>query len=220
LTALLAFDLMSTLLTDPFEQAHEASTGLPMARLAAIGMKPLYHSLERGEITEAEYWRRLRALGTEPDSRMFHRVHEAGCRWIPGMRDLVARCAAKHRTVIATNCPEWAESLRRRFLAGIAVEWFPSYRHGVRKPSAEYFTELCAAAGAAPADLVLVDDKARNVDAVRALGGRAIAFRSAAETAAGLAALLGGPRDAPAGSRPGATRSSGTRTGDSGTELP
>lgn len=215
MTALLAFDLMSTLLTDPFEQAHEASTGLPLTRLLDIGLRPLYHSLERGEIIEAEYWRRLRALGTEPDSQIFHRVHEAGCRWIPGMRDLVTRYAGRHRTVIATNCPEWAESIRHRLLGGIDVEWFPSYRHGVRKPSAGYFTELCAAAGATPDRLVLVDDKTRNVDAVRELGGRAIAFRSAAETAARLADVLGAPDDAPADPRPGAVR-----PGDRETELP
>jgi HAD superfamily hydrolase (TIGR01509 family) len=206
LTVLLAFDLMSTLLTDPFEHAHEASTGLPMARLFDMGLKRLYHSLERGEITEAEYWRQLRALGTEPDTRLFHRVHRAGCQWIPGMRDLVTHYARQHRTVIATNCPEWAESIRSRFLAEIDVEWFPSYRHGVRKPSAGYFTELCAAAGVTPAQLVLVDDKARNVDAVRELGGRAITFRSAAETAARLTDFFGVPDEAPADRRRGDTR--------------
>jgi HAD superfamily hydrolase (TIGR01509 family) len=199
LTVLLAFDLMSTLLTDPFERAHEAATGRSMASLRAAGLMPLYHRLETAEITLPQYWRRLRDRGLRVDEDAFHRVRVAGYRWLPGMRELCAEYARAHRTVIASNCPEWAEPIRAEFLCGLDVGWFPSYRHGVRKPSLAYFTKLCAAFGVVPAQLVLVDDKPRNTDAVRRLGGRAVTFHSASRTRARLAELLGTPDVEPAG---------------------
>jgi HAD superfamily hydrolase (TIGR01509 family) len=92
--------------------------------------------------------------------------------------------------VVATNYPVWVGQLRAELFGGLDVGWYPSCECGVRKPDPRYFAGLCAAFGIRAADLVLVDDKAVNTDAVRRLGGRAITFDSAADTRARLTALL------------------------------
>jgi HAD superfamily hydrolase (TIGR01509 family) len=190
LTVLLAFDLMDTLVTDPFRQAHEAATGRPMTELAELGLTEIYHHLECGRLTEGEYWQRLRALGIRADVGTFHRVRRAGYRWLPGMRDLLADCAVRHPTVVASNYPPWIDWIGAEMFDGLPVDWYPSYRCGARKPSARYFTGLCATFGTRMERLVLIDDKPGNTDAVRALRGQAITFVSAAETRLALAALV------------------------------
>ena len=182
---LVAFDLMDTLLVDPYRAAHEAATGLTFEEFEARRPYGVYHALERGEIAEAEYWRRLAACGVTVVPETFHDVRRRGYAWLPGMRDLLAECAARHRVVVASNYPDWIEEVLRDHLGDVACH--VSYRCGVRKPDPAFFTGLGEAFGVAVADLVLVDDKEENCAAVRALGGRAVRFTGAAATRAGLA---------------------------------
>jgi FMN hydrolase / 5-amino-6-(5-phospho-D-ribitylamino)uracil phosphatase len=190
LTVLLAFDLMGTLLSDPFRTAHEAATGWTLTELMALDLAAVYHDLESGRLTESEYWRWLRRAGVGVDVDLFHAVCRAGYDWLPGMRDLLTEWSARHLTVVASNCPPWIEPTRERMFAGLAVSWYPSYRWGVRKPSGDFFRGLCASAGTTVECLILVDDKPVNTRAVRALHGRAVTFTSAADTHRELTELL------------------------------
>lgn len=179
---LIVFDLMDTLLTDPFLRAHEAACGRTFAEFEALRPDGVYHRLEQGEIAEADYWRSLVDSGLDWDTDEFHRVRRAGYAWIAGMRALVSDCAAGNRVVIGSNYPDWIEEVARDHLGGLDLQVFASYQVGVRKPSARFFELLSDKAGARMRNLVLVDDKRVNIDAVAALGGVGVHFTSAART--------------------------------------
>lgn len=179
---LIVFDLMDTLLTDPYLAAHEAASGLTFEQFEVSRPDGVYHRLERGEIGEQEYWDSLRRAGIDFDVELFHRVRRAGYRWLDGMRELTAECAAAHRTVVGSNYSDWIDELARDYLAELRVEVFASYQFGVRKPDPRFFELLCARTGTRLPDLVLIDDKPENIDAVVAVGGAGIVFRSARDT--------------------------------------
>ncbi|TWF90166.1 putative hydrolase of the HAD superfamily [Kitasatospora viridis] len=179
---LIVFDLMGTLLTDPYQQAHEAASGRTFAQFDRDRPPGVYHRLERGEIPEEAYWRSLREAGIAFNVELFHRVRREGYGWLPGMRELVVECAAAHRTVVGSNYPDWIAEVGRDFLADLGVEVFASHQFGVRKPEAAFFELLCERTGSSLRELVLIDDKQRNVEAVTALGGLGIHFVSARNT--------------------------------------
>jgi HAD superfamily hydrolase (TIGR01509 family) len=181
---LVAFDLMDTLVTDPYRAAHEAATGMTFEAFERVRPDGVYHALERGDIGEDEYWRRLADCGITVSSETFHDVRRGGYRWLPGMRDLVRDCARSHRVVVASNYPDWIEDVRRDLLDDI--ECYASYHCGVRKPEPEFFTCLCAAYDVPVTELVLVDDKPENCAAVDALGGTGVVFTGEAAARAAL----------------------------------
>lgn len=179
---IIVFDLMDTLLTDPYLDAHEKATGMAFAEFERFRPPGLYHAMERGEVPETAYWEGLRKAGVDCDTALFHQVRRDGYRWLDGMEDLAAECAAARRTVIGSNYPDWIVEVGRDFLLGLDIEIFASYQFGVRKPSEAFFERLCDRVGATPGELVLVDDKAENTATVARLGGVGITFVSARET--------------------------------------
>jgi FMN phosphatase YigB (HAD superfamily) len=92
-----AFDIMDTLLRDPFREALRAATGLDLAELRTRRDPALYPAFERGELTEAAYWAGHRAAGLDVDPAAFHRVRRDGIRWLPGMQELLAALRGRVR---------------------------------------------------------------------------------------------------------------------------
>lgn len=160
---IVAFDLMQTLLTDPYREAHEAATGLTWAQFEERRPEGIYHSLERGEIEEEIYWRELRATGLEVDPARFHATRRGGYRWLPGMRELLAECAGYGTVVVASNYPRWIDDVEAESFAALGVRVYASCQFGVRKPDRRFFAALAASEGVTAADLVLVDDAPANV---------------------------------------------------------
>ncbi|MGW7032376.1 HAD-IA family hydrolase [Streptomyces xanthophaeus] len=179
---IIAFDLMDTLVSDPYRSAHEQAFGITYEEFEQRRPEGLYHRLERGEMEEEAYWAALRDAGLSFDTSVFHRARRSGYAWLEGMRELVAECAAVHRTVIASNYPSWIEEIARDVLDGTGLDIYASYRFGVRKPSERFFHLLCEKTGVEPRDLVLIDDTRANTDALAGLGGLGIPFESADAT--------------------------------------
>ncbi|MFJ9625255.1 hypothetical protein [Streptomyces sp. NPDC101181] len=176
---IIAFDLMDTLLRDPYREAHEKAFGISFDEFARRRPEGLYHALERGELTEEAYWSALRDAGLTFDVEVFHRTRKEHYAWLNGMRELVTECGRAHRIVVASNYPVWLEEIGTDLLGGTGLEIYGSYRFGARKPSERFFRLLCEETDVALRDLVLIDDVRANTDAVAALGGIGIPFASA-----------------------------------------
>ena len=99
---ILAFDLMGTLVTDPYLEAYEAASGLPWEAFRRLRPGDAYPALERGEIAEGEYWGRLRAAGIPIDEERFHDVRAARCSSSPTIR---RGCGmSRRRSCVASIC--------------------------------------------------------------------------------------------------------------------
>ena len=174
--ATVAFDVMDTVLTDPFREALRAATGLEPRRFFELRDPDLYPSFERGEIDEATYWRRHDELGIPIDPDTFHRVRREGLRWMRGMPELLDELAGRVERVTASNYPVWIEELAERVLAGRFERVVASCHLGVRKPDLDFYVRLLARLERDPDEVLFVDDREGNVEAARAAGLRSHRF--------------------------------------------
>jgi FMN hydrolase / 5-amino-6-(5-phospho-D-ribitylamino)uracil phosphatase len=175
-----AFDVMDTVLHDPFREALEAATGMEPRRFFQLRDPELYRSLERGEIDEQTYWRRLRERGIAIDPEVFHRVRRDRIRWIDGMAELLDALDGVVERATASNYPVWIEDLADRFLDGRFEHVVASCHLGVRKPDHAFYAALLERLGRCADEVLFVDDREANVEAARELGVRSHRFTDVA----------------------------------------
>lgn len=174
-----AFDVMDTLLHDPYREALEAATGLSLWELFARKPPNLYPDFECSRIGEDEYWQAYRDAGIEVDVETFHRVRRAGYAWLEGMRPLVAEVAARVTVIGATNYPPWITELQDDLAGAGCASVVASCRVGVRKPAAGFYERVATEADV-PCDCVaFVDDREQNVEGARRVGMSAVRFETA-----------------------------------------
>lgn len=165
-----AFDVMDTLLADPFRAALEAGTGLTLAELTQRRDPAVYPAFERGEVSESAYWSHHAALGVEVDPSAFHTVRRAGTRWLPGMEALLQELDGLVLRIGASNYPVWIEELIQGPLAGRLDRVLASCHLGARKPDREFYERLLARIGHPAHEVAFVDDREVNVRGARAVG--------------------------------------------------
>lgn len=197
----LCFDLMGTVIYDPYLEALEAGTGMAVADAHRVKDPRSWPDFELGLIDEAEFVRRFFADpdgGLEFDAAAFHRVRRAGYRYLPGMRELLDELAGVADRFIASNYPVWIEELSQTFdLARHFDGIYASCHLGVRKPDAGFYTALLDAIGYRAEQCLFIDDRPLNCDAAAAAGMAVHLFRGAH----GLRTRLVAERLMPAGGR-------------------
>jgi HAD superfamily hydrolase (TIGR01509 family) len=183
------FDVMDTVLVDPFRQALRAYTTLSLEELFARRDADLWPAFERGELDEAGYWAGWEAAGLPHDPEAFHAARRAGTRWVDGMPELLDALAGVVERVTASNYPVWIEELADEHLEGRFERILASHHLGARKPEPVFFERLLERIGAEPDEAVFVDDREVNVAAAEALGLRSHRFESARQLARWLGAV-------------------------------
>ncbi|MFO8075107.1 MAG: HAD family hydrolase [Actinomycetota bacterium] len=176
------FDLMGTVLADPYREALGAATGLGLERLVRRRDPSAWPAFERGAIDEETFAERFFLDGTRLDLATFHRVRRAGYRYLPGMRALLDELADAATLHIASNYPAWIDELRLRFDfdARFTAVW-ASCHLGVRKPDRAFYEALLARSGVPPGDGLFVDDREVNCVAAEQAGLRAHLFTGAGD---------------------------------------
>lgn len=182
-----AFDVMDTLLSDPFRDALLAATGLTFDELAERRPRDVHPAFERGELTEQEYWAAFQDAGIEVDPAVYHRVRQSGTVWLDGMGDLLDDLAGRVMRVAATNYPVWVEELADRHLDGRVEQVVSSHQLGVRKPDGGFYAGLLEAVGLPASQVLFVDDRQVNVAGAEAVGVRSHRFADACSVRAWLA---------------------------------
>jgi HAD superfamily hydrolase (TIGR01509 family) len=175
-----AFDLMDTVVRDPFREALEAATGLELRELFARRDPDVYPAFERGEVDEAAYWAHYADAGIAVDPDEFHRVRRAGIGLLPGMGELLDELGGRVVRATASNYPSWVEDLVDTHLSGRVDVVVASCHLGVRKPEAAFYTSLLARLGRPADEVLFVDDREVNVAGAEAVGLRAHRFVDAA----------------------------------------
>jgi HAD superfamily hydrolase (TIGR01509 family) len=170
------FDVMDTVLVDPFREALEACTPLPLAELFERRDADLWPAFERGELDEAGYWAGWEAAGLPHDPAAFHAARRAGTRWVDGMPELLDALEGLVERVTASNYPVWIEELAVDHLEGRFERVVASHHLGVRKPDPVFFERLLDEVGAAPEETAFVDDREVNVRTAEHLGIRSHRF--------------------------------------------
>ena len=179
----LLFDLMGTVVYDPYLEALEAGTGMDFASAAKVRDPRCWPEFEIGAIDEAEFVRRFFAAEDGRlhfDAEAFHRIRRQGYRYLEGMVELLDALAGRVDRYVASNYPTWIEQLHTefgfdRYFEGV----YASCHLGVRKPDPRFFEAILDDLSVAPDACLFIDDRPANCDAAAALGLRVHVFDGA-----------------------------------------
>jgi len=172
------WDLMDTLVRDPFFTHVAPFFGLRFEELLAQKHPTAWRDFELGAIDEAELFRTFFRDGRAIDGAGLKRAMHGGYAWIEGIEPLLAELHARGAEMhLLSNYPPWYQLCDARL--GV-TRWvkpsFVSCHTGVRKPDAQAYLGPCAALGVEPAQALFIDDREPNVSAARALGMDALRF--------------------------------------------
>jgi HAD superfamily hydrolase (TIGR01509 family) len=177
------FDVMDTLVHNPFFEEIPTFFGMTHAELVGIKHPTSWVEFERGEIPETEYLRRMFADERQFDASAFLAAVRDGYRWIEGMEALLTQlqdCGIEMHTL--SNYPVWYRDIEEKLKLSRYLKWtFVSCLTGVQKPRAKAYHTAAAAVGRPPAACLLIDDHRENCEASECAGMPAIPFRAAAD---------------------------------------
>jgi len=172
------WDVMDTLVVDPFREVMPAFFGLTLEQFVAQKHPTAWVRFERSQLTEAEFLATFFADGRSYDSAGFKAIVRDSYRWVEGIEPLLAALSARGVPMhTLSNYPEWYAWIEERLGISRYVRWsFVSCHTGYRKPEAEAY-ELAARELGMPAHEVLfIDDRQKNCDGARAAGMAALHF--------------------------------------------
>lgn len=186
------WDVMDTLVRDPFRDAMPRFFGLSMPELIAVKHPNAWPRFETNELDEATFLASFFADGRAFDTEGFKACIKAAYRFIDGMEPLLARLSRAGVSMHAlSNYPVWYQWIEERLGLSRYLSWrFVSCQTGLRKPALAAYQHALAELGCEPASAVFVDDREVNCEAARKVGLRALRFDG---DVARLAAELGAP---------------------------
>ncbi len=175
------FDVMDTLVHDPFRNEMPAFFGTDLAGMMRDKHPRAWIEFELAERDEADFLRSFFADGRDFDHDAFRRVVFESYRLLPGIEPLLERLRARGVAMhAASNYPTWYRAVEQRTQLSRFLSWsFVSCELGVRKPDPAFFGRALERLGQAASDCVFVDDQPRNVEAALRLGFDAVLFEGA-----------------------------------------
>lgn len=184
------FDVMDTLVRDPFRDVIPGFFGMTLKELLAVKHPSAWVEYERGERDHGSFMRDFFTDGRPFDHAAFEQAVREAYEWLPGMEGLLARLRETDVTLVAlSNYSDWYRWIDERLGVGRYFDcaWERvSFHTGVRKPEPEAYLGAARSLGLPPSDCLFVDDRQSNVDAARAVGMDALRFEGAAPLHAAL----------------------------------
>ncbi|MDV6236496.1 dehalogenase [Leptospira ellisii] len=176
---LFAFDLMDTLIKDPFHSAlYKILPRESREKFVNAREREAFIEFEKGRIEEEEFFERFylpefRNDDDLPDPRKIKELMFSKVRTISGTVDLVKRLkAAENTLVLASNYSVWHKELGKfsemEEVFSLFDRLYFSCELGARKPAEEYFQWIQT--DFPDKRYVLIDDNASNVEAADYMG--------------------------------------------------
>lgn len=177
----LLFDVMDTLVYNPFNREIPQFFGLSRAALLQQKHPTAWVQFETGELDEAEYLRVYFADRREFDHAAFLRVVRDAYRWVDGSEQLLERLSRQGFEIHAlSNYPVWYRHIEANLQLSRYLEWtFVSCLTGIRKPAAEAYLRAAGRLNRPVGECLFIDDSVANCQAAEAIGMPAIHFTDA-----------------------------------------
>jgi HAD superfamily hydrolase (TIGR01509 family) len=173
---ILLFDVMETLINEPFFVAVPDFFGMTVEELLEAVHPTSWIEFEEGVITEAEYFERFFRDGRAVDGPGLRECLATAYRWLDGMEELLAELHGSKYSIHAfSNYSSWYTLIDDSLGLSRYLKWTcVSCLTGVRKPDAQAYLGAAAKCEVQPAECLFVDDRPVNVDAAIAVGMDAI----------------------------------------------
>lgn len=189
------FDLMDTIVVDPFYAFFPKYFNMPLEELYKIKNPNIWPKFEVCEVTEQEYFNQF-FLPTsncklEDPENLKQAIFEA-YSYVEGMEEFLGELHKRGFSLwIHSNYSFWFEEVRSRlaldrFFQGYAV----SYQLGLRKPNHAAYLATLNLINKPASECVFIDDREANIIAAREVGLTAFQFSSTEQLRKELANYL------------------------------
>lgn len=172
------WDLMDTLVRDPFYTHVPRFFGMTFDELLAAKHPTAWGQFELGRIDESTLFERFFRDEREFDGPGLKRCMIENTHWLPGMHALVGELASRRVEMhLLSNYSRWYEEYVARLgIVRLVQPTFVSCKTGVRKPAERAYVNAFQQLGVAPDQCFFVDDREKNCDAARLTGMAAFHF--------------------------------------------
>ncbi len=174
----LLFDIMDTLVYNPFNREIPEYFGLSRRELLGQKHPTAWIRFELGEISEKEYLRIYFADGRDFDHASFLYAVRQAYRWMDGAEPMLQLLNNQGYEIHAlSNYPVWYRTIEARLRLSRYLNWtFVSCHTGVHKPDATAYSGAARHLNRAMENCLFVDDSITNCQAAQAIGMPAIRF--------------------------------------------
>jgi HAD superfamily hydrolase (TIGR01509 family) len=192
---ILVFDLMDTLVRDPFYTALPNYLGMSLQELLPLKHPSSWLEFELGKRTESEFLQDF----YHPDSGLsladpvgFKQVFFDYYQFLPGIERLLTQLKTCGIEMwVLSNYPIWFEAIREklrldRFFTGYVV----SYQCALRKPNPQIYRHVEANIQNPKGKYVLIDDRFANIQGAQAAAWDGVLFTTSADLKLYLAELF------------------------------
>jgi FMN hydrolase / 5-amino-6-(5-phospho-D-ribitylamino)uracil phosphatase len=178
---ILLWDVMGTLVHDPFFSEMPAFFGMSFEALLEAKHPSAWVQFELGELSEDDFLGRFFADGRDFDRERFVAAVRSSYRWLPGLEELLMELRTKGFEMHAfSNYPIWYRLIEERLSLSRFLDWtFVSCMTGVRKPGAEAYTLVLRELAVPAEHCLFIDDRAVNVEVAREQGIKSLVFDGA-----------------------------------------
>ena len=172
----LLFDVMSTMVTEPFLDAVPRHFGMSFDEFRASLIPGPWVEFEHGRITEKEYLTQYFKDGRTFDVPAFKQMLFDSYDWMDGVEPLLVELQNAGYTMFSlSNYSSWYEIIESKLTVSRFMNWdFVSCRTGHRKPAPDAYLTPIRALGGPPQAYVFIDDRPVNIRAAEAVGMKGI----------------------------------------------
>ncbi|KAJ1443546.1 HAD-like superfamily [Sesbania bispinosa] len=177
---ILLFDVMDTLVRDPFYQDVPAFFGMSLKELIDCKHPTAWVEFEKGLIDEMELARKFFKDGRDFDLEGLKTCMRSGYSYLEGVEQLLLTLKQNNFEMHAfTNYPIWYQLIEDKLKLSKYLCWtFCSFTYGKRKPDTEFYMEVLRHLNVDPTYCIFVDDRQKNVEAAVEVGIRGVQFKN------------------------------------------
>ncbi|KAK4353593.1 hypothetical protein RND71_025787 [Anisodus tanguticus] len=178
---ILLFDVMDTIVLDPFYHNVPAFFRMPMKELLECKHPTAWIEFEKGLITEDELTRKFFKDGRSFDMEGLKNCVRRGYSYLEGVEGLLNSLKENGYEIHAfTNYPIWYQMIEDELKLSNYLSWtFCSCVFGKRKPDPEFYLEVVKHLNVEASNCIFVDDRMKNVEAAIELELKGLQFKNA-----------------------------------------
>ena len=179
----LLFDVMATLVYEPFFREVPAFFGIELGELIPQLRPGSWVDFELGKIDETTFFERFFADGRKFDGPGMKAAMVEAYAWLDGVELVLAELEqAGWPLHLLSNYPPWYQLIEDKLSISRYAAWtFVSCETALRKPDPDVYRGAAKHLGAAPERLLFIDDRENNCASAREVGLDAIVFENATQ---------------------------------------
>nr|XP_010912826.1 flavin mononucleotide hydrolase 1, chloroplatic [Elaeis guineensis] len=176
----LLFDVMDTIVRDPFYHDIPAFFQMSMKELLDTKHPTVWAEFEKGLIDENDLAKKFFKDGRPFDLEGLKQCMLRGYSYIDGIEELLHSLKQNNYELHAfTNYPIWYKMIEEKLQLSKYLSWtFCSCIIGKRKPASEFYMEVLHHLGVEAASCIFIDDRRANVEAAGNAGMVGLHFRN------------------------------------------